>query len=194
MGGSFGKESARDALDLGPTPGLGRTPGGGNGNPLRYSCLEHPTDRGSLVGRVHGVAESDTTATTAHTRVTKPAGRLPGVALPSGPQPARARASQSPRVVPASRGHPGGCFPPGPPTRCPLAPPQPPSGRRQSKATPPPWKAGPHCLPRHPTRPGEAEGAHGPVLCCWRGRRAAVLTRCPCGRASFKGTQARGRL
>ena len=42
---------------------LGRedSPGGGNGNPLQYSCPENPTDRGSWWGTVHGVAESDTT-------------------------------------------------------------------------------------------------------------------------------------
>ena len=37
-----GKESARNAGDLGSVPGLGRSPGEGNGNPLQYSCLENP--------------------------------------------------------------------------------------------------------------------------------------------------------
>ena len=41
-GGSGGKESACSAGDLGSIPGLGRFPGGGNGNPLQYSCLEIP--------------------------------------------------------------------------------------------------------------------------------------------------------
>ena len=41
------KESAYNAGDLGSTPGLGRSPGEGNGNPLRYSCLENPMDRGA---------------------------------------------------------------------------------------------------------------------------------------------------
>ena len=53
--------SARDARDLGLTPGLGRSPGGGNGNLLQYSCLENPMDRGARQAAVHGVAESDTT-------------------------------------------------------------------------------------------------------------------------------------
>ena len=47
-GGSVVKNpsvSARDARDLGLIPGLGRSPGGGNGNPLQYSCLENPMDR-----------------------------------------------------------------------------------------------------------------------------------------------------
>ena len=41
-GGSDGKESNCNEGDLGSTPGLGRSPGGGNGNPLQYSCLEDP--------------------------------------------------------------------------------------------------------------------------------------------------------
>ena len=41
-------------------PGLGRCPGGGNGNPLQYSCLENPMDRGALHTTVHGVAKSQT--------------------------------------------------------------------------------------------------------------------------------------
>ena len=46
-GGSASKESACNVADLGLIPGLGRSPGEGNGNPLQYSCLENPTDRGS---------------------------------------------------------------------------------------------------------------------------------------------------
>ena len=49
-GGSAGKESACNARDLGSIPGLGRSPGEGNGYPLQYSCLENPMDRGALVG------------------------------------------------------------------------------------------------------------------------------------------------
>ena len=45
-GGSDGKESACNAGDLGSTPGLGRSPGEGNGNPLQHSCLENPMNRG----------------------------------------------------------------------------------------------------------------------------------------------------
>ena len=44
-GGWDGKESACNAGDLGSIPGLGRSPGGGHGNPLQYSCLENPMDR-----------------------------------------------------------------------------------------------------------------------------------------------------
>ena len=45
--------------DSGSIPRLGRSPGGGRGNPLRYSCLENPTDRGAWWATVHGFAESD---------------------------------------------------------------------------------------------------------------------------------------
>ena len=60
-GGSDGKESACNARDLGLIPGLGRYPGEGNGNPVQYSCLENPMDRGAWWATVHGVAESDMT-------------------------------------------------------------------------------------------------------------------------------------
>ena len=46
-GGSGGKESACNAGDLSSNPGSGRSPGEGNGNPLQYSCLENPMDRGA---------------------------------------------------------------------------------------------------------------------------------------------------
>ena len=49
-GGSDGKESACSAGDLGSIPGLRRSPGGGHGNPLQYSCLENPYGQRSLVG------------------------------------------------------------------------------------------------------------------------------------------------
>ena len=50
MGFSDGKESACNEGDLGSIPGLGRSPGGGHGNPLQYSCLENPHGQRSLVG------------------------------------------------------------------------------------------------------------------------------------------------
>ena len=52
--GLIGKESACNAG--GPGPGLGRSPGGGNGNPPQYSCLEKPMDRGAWWPTVHAVA------------------------------------------------------------------------------------------------------------------------------------------
>ena len=48
--------NAGGATDVGSTPGLGRSPGGGNGNPLQYSCLENPMDRETWQAVVHGVA------------------------------------------------------------------------------------------------------------------------------------------
>ena len=50
------------ARDMNLIPGSGRSPGKGNGNPLQYSCLGNPMDRGALRGTVYGVTEeSDTT-------------------------------------------------------------------------------------------------------------------------------------
>ena len=60
-GGSEVKASACNAGDLGLIPGLGRSPGEGNGNPLQDSCLENPMDGGAWWATVHGVTESDTT-------------------------------------------------------------------------------------------------------------------------------------
>ena len=53
--------NAGDIRDTDSIPGLGRSPVGGNGNPLQYSCLENPMDRGALQAAVHRVAELDTT-------------------------------------------------------------------------------------------------------------------------------------
>ena len=50
--------SARDIADMGWIPGLGRSPGGGKSNPLQYSCLENPMDRGALWATVHEVTKS----------------------------------------------------------------------------------------------------------------------------------------
>ena len=69
-GGSDGKESACNVRDLGSIPGLGRSSGGGRGNPFQCSCLENPHGQRSLVGySPRGRKESDTTerlSTTAH--------------------------------------------------------------------------------------------------------------------------------
>ena len=58
--GSDGKESACKVGDLGLIPGSGRSPGGGHGNPLQYSCLENSMDRAALRATVLGVAKSRT--------------------------------------------------------------------------------------------------------------------------------------
>ena len=52
--------NAGDTGDTGSIPGSGRSPGGGNGNPLQYSCLGSPMDRGAWWAAVHGVAECQT--------------------------------------------------------------------------------------------------------------------------------------
>ena len=56
-GGSDGKVSAYTVGDQGSIPGLGRSSGEGNGNPLQYSCLENLMDRGTWWATVHGVTE-----------------------------------------------------------------------------------------------------------------------------------------
>ena len=60
LDGSEGKESACNAGDTGEVgliPGSGRSPGGGNGNPLQYSCLGNPVDRGTWQAIAHGVTK-----------------------------------------------------------------------------------------------------------------------------------------
>jgi len=57
-GGSAGKESTRNARDLGSIPGLGRSPGEGNSYPIQYSHLENSMDRGAWQAMVHGVPKS----------------------------------------------------------------------------------------------------------------------------------------
>ena len=52
--------SAGDIRDMGSIPGPGRSPGGGHGNPLQYSCLENPADRRAWQATVGGVAKSQT--------------------------------------------------------------------------------------------------------------------------------------
>ena len=62
--------SAGDRGDVGLNPGWGRSPGGGHGNPLQYSCLENPMDRGGWQAAVH--RELDTTEATWHAHVLTP--------------------------------------------------------------------------------------------------------------------------
>ena len=70
-GGASGKEpvcQCRRHKDAGLIPGSGRSPGGGHGNPLQYSCQDNPMDRGAWRATVHGVAKSQTRLSThAHT-------------------------------------------------------------------------------------------------------------------------------
>ena len=55
-----GKESTCNAGDMGSIPGSGISPGKGNGNPYKYSCLENPMDRGAWKATVHRLAKSQT--------------------------------------------------------------------------------------------------------------------------------------
>ena len=68
-GGSDGKESACNARDLGSIPGLGRSPGGGHGNPLQYYCLENPHGQRSLVGYSTGLQRAGHDWVVKHTHV-----------------------------------------------------------------------------------------------------------------------------
>ena len=65
-----GKASTCDAGDVGSIPGSGRSPGGGNGNPLQYFCLENPMERAAWGALGHKVTESDMTEVTSHAYVT----------------------------------------------------------------------------------------------------------------------------
>ena len=56
MGRDFPGAVVVNARDEGSVPGVGRSPGGGHGNPLQYSCLEKPMNRGAWRATVHGVA------------------------------------------------------------------------------------------------------------------------------------------
>ena len=76
-GGSTVKESAYNAGGTGSIPGLGRSPGEGNGNPLMYSCLKNSIDRGAWQATVHGVAK------VRHNLATKPPPPPEG-SLPNG--------------------------------------------------------------------------------------------------------------
>ena len=59
-GGSVVKNLPANAGDLSLIPGLGKSPGEGNGNPLQYSHLDNPMDRGTWQATVHGIAKSRT--------------------------------------------------------------------------------------------------------------------------------------
>ena len=59
-GGSVVKNPPANPRDVSSIPELGGSPGGGNGNPFQYSCLENSMDRGAWWATVHGVAKSQT--------------------------------------------------------------------------------------------------------------------------------------
>ena len=63
----FRENLSCDSGDLGSTPGLGRSPGEGNGHSLQHSCLENPRDRRAWRATVHGVPESQTQVSKQHT-------------------------------------------------------------------------------------------------------------------------------
>ena len=79
-GGSAGKESACNVGDLGSILGLGRSSGGGHGNPLQCSCLENPMDRGAWRASVHGATKSQTRLNDSaqHTAVFPASRTMPG--------------------------------------------------------------------------------------------------------------------
>ena len=70
-GGSDGKASAYNEGDLHSIPGLGRSPGKENGNPLQYSCLENPMDRRVWWATIHGVTKKSWTKLSYQTTTTK---------------------------------------------------------------------------------------------------------------------------
>ena len=76
-GGSVNKESACNEEDLGSIPGLRRSPGEGNGNPLQYSCLENSMDRGAWWAVVHGITKSLTELSDFHFHSLPRASELP---------------------------------------------------------------------------------------------------------------------
>ena len=68
LGGSVSKETACSAGDWASIPGLGRSRGEGNGNPLQYCCLENLMDGGAWWAAIHGVANSQTQVSNHHIR------------------------------------------------------------------------------------------------------------------------------
>ena len=83
-GGSDGKESACNAGDLDSIPGLERSPGGGQGNPFQYSCLENPHGQRSLAGySPWGHKESDTTERLSTEQSESALNKTPVITLPN---------------------------------------------------------------------------------------------------------------
>ena len=82
-GGSVGKESTCNEGDLGSILGLGRSPGGGHGNPLEYSCPENPMDRGTWWAAVHRVAKSQNMPCNCSDSIFILAFSLPGLISPT---------------------------------------------------------------------------------------------------------------
>ena len=83
-GGSDGKESACNAGDLDSIPGLERSPGGGQGNPFQYSCLENPHGQRSLSGySPWGHKESDTTERLSTEQSESALNKTPVITLPN---------------------------------------------------------------------------------------------------------------
>ena len=83
-GGSDGKVSDCNAGDLGSIPGSGISPGGRNGNPLQYSCLENSMDKGACQATVHGVENSWTRLSDFHFQfVTKVINTVEAIRHPS---------------------------------------------------------------------------------------------------------------
>ena len=77
--------NSRDLRDMGLIPGLGRSPGGENGNLLQCSCLENPINREAWWATVHSITEMDTTEATelVHTLTQLPIGNILPAGLPA---------------------------------------------------------------------------------------------------------------
>ena len=71
LGDSDSKDSVCNWEDLGLIPGLGRSPGEGNGYPIQYSCLENPMDKGAWWATIHGVTKSQTRLSDFHFHFSK---------------------------------------------------------------------------------------------------------------------------
>ena len=78
--------NAGDVREVGSIPGLGRSPGGGHGNPRQYPCLENPMDRGAWQTTVHGVTKSRTWLKRLSMYLARTHGAQ-GALLPQAPEP-----------------------------------------------------------------------------------------------------------